>query len=271
VYRVVATDLDGTLLRTDKTISEETIAEFARISGKGVFFIPSTGRTHRELPAAIRDLPFLHYALCCNGAAVYDYKEKRYIYEETIPYELALELLEYTKSIPVYESVVVKGERICKGDDEGNICEYIRNRAVKDILFNFTGACDVKAAFAEKRMDAQKLLLYLDDRADREAVIRDLRERFPQLEISSSGPIYIEVNVKGVDKGKALGNFCRMLNIPLEETIAFGDAENDLTMLDAAGLAVVVENGTEEAKRHADLICPSNNEDGVKAALQKLI
>lgn len=271
MYRVVATDLDGTLLRTDKTISEETIAEFARISGKGVFFIPSTGRTHRELPAAIRDLPFLHYALCCNGAAVYDYKEKRYIYEETIPYELALELLEYTKSIPVYESVVVKGERICKGDDEGNICEYIRNRAVKDILFNFTGACDVKAAFAEKRMDAQKLLLYLDDRADREAVIRDLRERFPQLEISSSGPIYIEVNVKGVDKGKALGNFCRMLNIPLEETIAFGDAENDLTMLDAAGLAVVVENGTEEAKRHADLICPSNNEDGVKAALQKLI
>lgn len=271
MYRVVATDLDGTLLRTDKTISEELMAELARISQKGVLFIPSTGRTHRELPAAIRELPFLHYALCCNGAAVYDYKEKRYIYEETIPYELALELLEYTKSIPVYESVVVNGERICKGDEEGNICEYIRKRAVKDILFNFTGACDVKAAFAAKKRDAQKLLLYLDDRADREAVIRDLRERFPQLEISSSGPIYIEVNVKGVDKGKALGNFCRMLNIPLEETIAFGDAANDLTMLDAAGLAVVVENGTEEAKKRADLICPSNDEDGVKAALRELI
>ena len=271
MYRVAATDLDGTLLRTDKTISEETIAELARISEKGVFFTPSTGRTHRELPAAIRDLPFLHYALCCNGGAVYDYKEKRYIYEETIPYELALELLEYAKSIPVYESVVVNGERICKGDEEGNICEYIRNRAVKDILFNFTGASDVKAAFAAKQLDAQKLLLYLDDRADKTTVIRDLRERFPQLEISSSGPIYIEVNVKGVDKGKALRKFCRMLNIPIEETIAFGDAENDLTMLDAAGLAVVVENGTEEAKKRADLICPSNDEDGVKAALQKLI
>ena len=271
MYRVVAADLDGTLLRSDKTISEETIGELRRITEKGVFFIPSTGRTHRELPGALRKLPFLRYALCCNGGAVYDYREQRYIYEETIPYDLALEVLEYTKTIPVYESVVVNGERICKGKDDGSICEYIRKRAVKDILFNFTGASDVKKAFAAKHSDSQKMLLYLDDRADRETVIRGLRERFPQLEVSSSGPVYIEVNVKGVDKGKALTRFCKMQNIPVEESVAFGDAENDLTMLDAAGLAVVMENGTDEAKRHADMVCPSNDEDGVRIALQKLI
>ena len=62
-----------------------------------------------------------------------------------------------------------------------------------------------------------------------------------------------------------------MQNIPVEESVAFGDAENDLTMLDAAGLAVVMENGTDEAKRHADMVCPSNDEDGVRIALQKLI
>ena len=219
----------------------------------------------------MKDLPFLRYALCCNGGAVYDFAEQRYIYEETIPYALALELLAYVKNLPVYESVVVNGDRLCKGDEAGNICEYIRNRAVKDILFNFTGAYDVREAFAARGQGAQKFLLYLDDRADRETVIRDLRERFPQLEISSSGPIYIEVNVKGVDKGKALANFCRMLGVSLDETIAFGDAENDLTMLDAAGLAVVMANGTEEAKKHADRICHSNDEDGVKAALRELI
>ncbi len=271
MYRVVAADLDGTLLRSDKTISEETIEELRRITEKGVFFIPSTGRTHRELPGALRKLPFLRYALCCNGGAVYDYLEQRYLYEEVIPYDLALEVLEYTKTIPVYESVVVSGERICKGEDDGSICEYIRKRAVKDILFNFTGASDVKKAFAAKHSDSQKMLLYLDDRADRETVIRGLRERFPQLEISSSGPVFIEVNVKGVDKGKALTRFCRMQGIPAEESIAFGDAENDLTMLDAAGLAVVMENGTDEAKRHADMVCPSNDDDGVCIALQKLI
>ena len=271
MYRVVAADLDGTLLRSDKSISEETIAELRRITEKGIFFIPSTGRTHRELPGALRNLPFLRYALCCNGGAVYDYLEQRCIYEKSIPYELALELLEYTRTIPVYESVVVNGERICRGDEAGSICEYIRRRAVKDILFNFTGAADVKKAFAAKKADAQKMLLYLDDRADREEVIRDLKERFPQLEISSSGPYFIEVNVKGVDKGKALVGFCRMQNIPIEESVAFGDAENDLSMLDAAGLAVVMENGTEETKKHADMICPSNDDDGVRVALQKLI
>lgn len=271
MYKVVATDLDGTLLRSDKTISAETRAELQRISEKGVCFLPSTGRTHRELPAALKDLPFLRYALCCNGGAVYDFWEERYIYEHAIPYELALDLLEYAKTLPVYESVVLNGARICRGDEDGNICRYIQNSAVRDILVNFTGVSDVKAAFAAQKMDAQKLLFYLDEGADRETVMGDLRKRFPQLEISSSGPIFIEVNLKGVDKGKALAHFCRLQGIPMSETIAFGDAENDLSMLDAAGLAVVMENGTEEARRHADLICPSNDEDGVRIALQKLI
>ena len=83
MYRVVAADLDGTLLRSDKTVSEETIGELRRITEKGVFFIPSTGRTHRELPEALRKLPFLRYALCCNGGAVYDYLEQRKHYSWT--------------------------------------------------------------------------------------------------------------------------------------------------------------------------------------------
>lgn len=271
MYRVVATDLDGTLLRSDKTISAATVAELQRICEKGVWFLPSTGRTHRELPDALRGLPFLRYAICCNGGAVYDYAEGRYIYEENIPRVLALEVLTYARELPVYESVVFNGERFCRGDEDGTICAYIRNSAVRDILVNFTGVPDVRAAFAATGMGAQKFLFYLDEGADREAVMGDLRERFPQLEISSSGPIFLEVNAKGVDKGKALSNFCRMQGIPTAEAIAFGDAENDLSMLDAAGLAVVMENGTEEAKRHADRLCPSNDEDGVRLALRELI
>ena len=270
MFRVLACDMDGTLLRDDKTVSEETLAELRRLTDIGVLFLPSTGRTHKELPIALRGQPFIKYALCCNGGAVYDYEKDRYIYENAIPFTTALEVLEYAKDLPVYESVVINGERIAQGDGHGVVCEYIRKVAVKDILFNFKGETDVKKAFFDRHMDAQKLLLYLKEGADRQETIDKLRSVFPQLEISSSGPLFIEVNIKGVDKGKALTEFCSLMDVPIEESIAFGDAENDISMLKAAGMAVVMENGTEKAKQYADAICLSNNYDGVRRFCEDL-
>ena len=270
MYRVLALDLDGTLLRDDKTVSDETVNVLRRITEEGAIVLPSTGRTHRELPVFLEKMPFIHYALCCNGGAVYDYVENRYIYEDTIPYDLALEVLEFVKTLPVYESVVVNGERIVKGDENNEVCEYIRNVAVKGILFNLKGALDVKEAFAEKHMNAQKFLLYPAENADKEMIIEKLSSKFPQLAVSSSGPLFVEVNIKGVDKGKALERFCELMNIPIEESMAFGDAENDISMLKSAGKAVVMENGTPETKKYADIICASNNDDGVRKVVEEI-
>ncbi len=128
----------------------------------------------------------------------------------------------------------------------------------------------MKEAFAKRHQDAQKLLLYPGEDADRDEIMNALRSSFPQLEITSSGPKYVEVNIKGVDKGKALKVFCRLMEIPIEESIAFGDAENDISMLEAAGKAIVMENGTPEAKKHADVICASNNDDGVRKMAEEL-
>ena len=111
------------------------------------------------------------------------------------------------------------------------------------------------------------MLLYLDDRADRETVIRGLKERFPQLEISSSGPVFIEVNVKGVDKGKALTRFCRMQGIPAEESIAFGDAENDLPLLTRFENSVAVANATPVAANAARWHIGRADEDAVADAI----
>jgi Cof subfamily protein (haloacid dehalogenase superfamily) len=270
MYRVIACDLDGTLLRDDKTISPETAEILEEINRKGVLFLPSTGRTHRELPEALRGQPFVNYALCCNGGTIYDYIQDRYIFEDAIPYQLALEVLRFIQHLPVFETVVINGERIVKGDENDEICEYIKKVAVKGLQFNFQGAHDVAEAFAKRHRDAQKMLLYLAEGADRQQVMDAISQRFPELLISSSGPLFIEVNIKGVDKGKALKRFCQLMDIPIEESIAFGDAENDISMLDAAGLAVVMENGTPETRKHADLICPSNMNDGVRKTIEEI-
>ena len=270
MYRVLACDMDGTILKDDKTISQETIDELKRITDEGVIFLPSTGRTHRELPTAIRDLPFIHYALCCNGGAIYNYLEGKYIYEKTIPFDLTLEVLEYSKNLPLYAAVVVNGQRIVTGDENDEICEYVRKVAVPDILFNFIGAYDVKKAFEQKKQGAQKILFYVAEGYDRQSIQNDLSTRFPELAVSTSGPLFIEVNIKGVDKGEALKDFCKLMNIPIEESIAFGDAQNDISMLKAAGMSVVTANGTDETKKYADMICPSNNDDGVCKTIKEI-
>lgn len=270
MYKLIATDLDGTLLRSDKTISKETIDLLVRLNDEyGVIFLPSTGRTFRELPKAITALPFLRYALTVNGGGIYDLKLNTYIHEVTIPNTTALQVLEFVKDLPVHPSCVVKGKRMMAGTENDEIDPYIVKVAAKGILPNATGYHNLSQAIQQLGHDVQKMLLYPDDANQRNEIIEKLAIQFPDLSISSSGALFIEVNAKGIDKGVALNKLCQHLNIPIEETIAFGDAENDIPLLDAADYAIVMSNGTEETKKHADEITDSCDNDGLRKSLEK--
>lgn len=117
----------------------------------------------------------------------------------------------------------------------------------------------------------QKIMVYPAALDKKDYVIEELGRRFPELEITTSGPMYVEINAKGIDKGRTLKLLCEKLSMTIDNAIAFGDAGNDLAMLKAAGYAVVPENGTDEAKEFADMICPSCDDDGVRRALEELI
>lgn len=271
MYRIVATDLDGTLLKNDKTISPFTESELKRINDLGVIFLPSTGRTHVEIPEPVRKLPFLRYALCCNGGAVYDYELEKYIFETTIDLSLGLEVLHFLKDYPVCPSFVINGKRYVQGDETDHIPEEILRIMAKGILFNCTGLYELETKVKELNSGIQKMMIYPNKPEYRDEVMAVLSKQFPQLEVSSSGPSYIEVNAKGIDKGVALHKFCDLLNIDIKDTMVFGDAENDIAMLKVAGLSVVMDNGTDKAKEYADQICPSNEDDGVAKTLQEYI
>ena len=271
MYKIVAADLDGTLLRNDKTISPLTREELERINDLGVIFLPSTGRTHVEIPKPVMELPFLNYGLCVNGGAIYDYKEEKYIFQTTIPVETAIEVYHFLKDYPVCPSCVINGRRLVQGDEDGEISDFIKGVMAKGILFNCTGVYDMESEIRKINDDIQKMLVYTLDPKYREEVMKALNDRFPQLQISSSGPSFIEVNANGIDKGVALKRFCELKGVAIEDTMVFGDAENDISMLKAGGLSVVMENGSEETKAVADVICPSNEDDGVALTLQKYI
>ena len=270
MFRLVATDLDGTLLRSDKTISKETEEVLSSLYERDVFFVPTTGRAHIELPGPVRGIAHLRYAITCNGGGVYDYHEQRYIYNFTIDKELGERVLKFSESLPVYPSFVCDGKRYVLAGEDGKIPDHIIKRAARGVLDTAHASRNLYATLEEMQDGLQKIFLYSDDETLTPDIISRLQDAFPELFITTSGPIFIEINAPGIDKGKTLRLLCEHLGIPIEESIAFGDAANDLSMLKAAGCAIVPENGTDEAKALADLPCESCNDDGVRKALVRL-
>ena len=269
-FRLVAADLDGTLLRSDKTISPETDAVLSALYERGVYFVPSTGRTHIELPDPVKAVRDLRYAITCNGGGVYDFQEQQYIFNFTIDKALGERVLRFAESLPVYPTMVCEGQRYIRTEADGKIAGYIVQRAAPGVVEKSKSSADLIAELAGMPSGLQKIFFYAKDAALTAEILAKLRAEFPELAVTTSGKIFVEVNAPGIDKGRTLRLLCGHLDIPIEESIAFGDAANDLAMLKAAGCAVVPENGTDEVKAVADLICESCNDDGVRKALQRL-
>lgn len=266
--RLVASDLDGTLLRSDKTISKETTELLYQLDDEGIVFVPSTGRAHTELPDVIRQLSFLRYAITCNGGGVYDYREEKYVFDFAIDKDPAREVLEYCNKLPVYPTIVYSGKRYIQSDETGGAPTFVKEHAAPGIV---EGACiteNLTNVIETVEGRVHKIMLYPFGNEEKDFVLKELKNRFPSLAITTSGPLFVEVNASGIDKGRTLGLLCEHLNIPIENTIAFGDAANDLAMLKAAGCAVVPENGTDEVKAIADRICPACDEDGFRKTLE---
>lgn len=118
--------------------------------------------------------------------------------------------------------------------------------------------------------EAEKVNIFMADLEEREVLRKELMA-IPELSISSSMYNNLEVNAKGADKGSALLWLADYLGIDREETMSFGDGENDIPMIQAAGIGVAMENALDTVKAAADMITLKNDEDGVAAAIRKII
>ena len=270
LIRLIALDLDGTLLNTQKQLSEENRAALTRAARAGIHIVPTTGRFFDGMPEAVRELPFLRYAITINGAEVADHRTGEELYKADIPLARALELMRYLDTLPVIYD--------CYQDNAGWISQHLKARidsTVKDPHFRRMlhelrkPVPELKAFVTERGRDVQKIQFFIPTPELRQELLETLPKMFPDLAVSSSVSENIEVNAAGATKGKALLGLAERLGIPREGTMAFGDGLNDLSMLEAAGVGVAMENACAEAKAAADYITLSNDEHGVAYAIQK--
>ncbi|MGN0846691.1 MAG: Cof-type HAD-IIB family hydrolase [Kiritimatiellia bacterium] len=271
--RIIALDLDGTLLDSQKRLSSANRAALARAAARGALVVPTTGRFFGMMPQAVRDLPFVRYAITVNGAQVYDRETDTAIVREEIPLETALGVMRLLDGFDViydcyranwgWMSELFKAKAAAYATDE----HYLRmvndfRRPVPELKAHLA------ATAAEG--DVQKIMLFarLDGPRDVTARITEaVNARFPEIKVTSTTWNNLELNIASANKGVALGRFAAHLGLTLANCMALGDGRNDLTMIEAAGVGVAMANAHPDVLAAADYVSLSNDADGVAAAL----
>ena len=267
--RIIALDLDGTLLDSDKNLSEANRAALAAVAAKGILVVPTTGRFFGMMPPAVRDLPFVRYAITVNGAQVYDRETDTAIVREELPLEQALAIMRYLDGFDViYDCYQDNWGRMTQSMQE-KAAEYAQCPHYTKMIREFRKPYpDVKAYLAEQGHDVQKIMLFARDPAVRDAIAADVPRHFDGLAVSSSTFNNLEFNAASAHKGRALERFAEHFGWTLANCMAFGDGLNDLSMVRMAGTGVAMANAAPEVLAAADYVTLSNDEDGVAAALR---
>lgn len=259
--KMIGFDLDGTLLTDQKELGEYTVQILKRAVEEGIVILPITGRPLCGLPEEVTGLTGLRYAITANGARILDLKNAAVLKEQLVSVETAEKILDILGNYDSLREIYYDGtgyaereklEQIDHFFEEGPMAEYVRStrQPVENLMDKFR----------KESREVDKVQGVFADLGEREAALDEIRK----LEgVTITGVLHnnIEVNAAGVDKGNALLWLAQYLGIAPEETMAFGDGNNDITLLEKAGTGVAMKNGIEEVKHAADRITEKTNDE----------
>ena len=280
-FRLVAVDVDATLLRRDGTISPRTRRALGEAIENGLTLAIATGRRRRSAQPILERLALPHYLVASQGAVVW--RNDEIVAHAHLPRESARGALEIIESLgmqAVMFANAAQPETIwVAGDWRANerLATYAqRNRElIKDIVDEALEHDPIQIVVMDSMERLERLNEALTGHAppppsvDPPAQDAPLwRVIFSKSQFTTGGAI--EVVGPGTSKAAALESVCELIACTSHEVIAFGDQVNDLEMLAFAGLGVCMANGTPDAKAAADRVCPSNDEDGIAVTLEEL-
>lgn len=261
MYKIIACDLDETLLRTDRTLSRRDIEAIQKARALGVKFVPATGRGYDTVGGTLAQLGLLdqenEYVISYNGGAITENRGNRLLHFQGLPFELAAELyrrgLEHDVCIHVYTKDMVYAYRLWQSE-----IDYLAGRMeIREVFERDLGFL--------AGQEIAKVLYVNTDRSYLQRIEEDLRDITQDMDVSYSSNRYIEFNRKGVNKGAGLLRLRELLGAEREETIAIGDNLNDLSMIQAAGLGVGVQNAVESMKPLCGYVTRATNDESAVA------
>lgn len=274
--KLVALDLDGTLFNNESMITKENLSAIREIVKHGVHVVISTGRPFMGLPFDQLKDSGIRYAITTNGSAVYEIPTQTCLYEDSMDADFIVPILNFLLTKDIHMDAFIQGKgfspKSCVSAAQKLSCPPSLKKYILDTRIRVDNLAEY---IVEHQLRVQKMTLnfYPDENGvfvDREA-IRQYLEALPTVNCVCGGYHNLEFTKAGIDKGVGLARLAQILSVPMTDTMAIGDSENDLSILKAAGLGIAMANAAEEIKAIADDITLSNEEDGVAAAIRKYI
>ncbi|SCB86833.1 Cof-type HAD-IIB family hydrolase [Weissella bombi] len=265
-YKMLVSDLDETFLNDDGTIHEENVQMVKRAVAQGFKFVPNTGRSFESVQEMLKKLDLYNqagqYVISFNGSAIVENKNNRVIATQDMPISLAKQifaagLINDAVDVHIYTLNQLFIYNVSDSDKKyletrGATYENLRS---DDLSFLDTAQPIMKVIFEHPDMQVRHQI--------HDAVIASVGA--DQVEATYSSDRYVEFNFKGVDKGTASLLLGEKLGITQDEIMAIGDNNNDLKMIQAAGLGISVANGIPAIKEAADVVTARTNNEGAIA------
>ena len=266
--KLLALDLDDTTLSTGGVLTDFSRQALLDAMKSGIEVVVASGRNYTSLPECITGLPGIRYAIVSNGAAIYDIEANTRIAGVHLPPsavkavmdleaqaehcsgEIVIDSVAYAPTLYINDPLKFSPDTLSP-----HIIEYLQN--TRKPVENFYG-------FAmDNNTQIDSINLSFKNSSQRVAFQEKLENLTDEVYMTSSIGHLLEISCRDSGKGSAVRTLFKMLDIPLENTAACGNADNDIDMLKTAAIGAAVENATETCKAAADVIIPKNTENGV--------
>lgn len=264
--KLIAVDVDGTLVNSKGQITARTREALIAATKAGHEVMIVSGRATYGLRHQAQALAFDKFGgilSSFNGGELFDFKEKKVLASHKMDYDLAKEILEFSKDLDL-ELMIFDGDKILTYRPDGYYVKRESEIIDMDIkpIKNLKNGLD----FAPNKF------LFAQDPKKIDKPARELMKKFGDVtEQVKSSRFYYEVMPKGLSKGSSIIEACKIFEIDIKDTIVFGDEMNDISMFEVAGIGVAMGNAVEPIKNIADYVTKSNNEDGIAYYLENFV
>ncbi len=266
--KLVASDLDGTLLTSNKQLTDRLKTAIKAITDKGIYFIPATGRVYDAVPDDVKALP-VKYIITSNGARVYDPKAKTDIAQNYIPPEDVDFILDTANGLHVIIEIFMDNKAYIDEKAYNDLYSYNLTEGHAGYILETRIPVNIDELIKTKKAELENINIIFADPETRFDVIRKFKD-YGKASVTTSSPNNVEITSLKATKGNALKEICTLLDISRENVLALGDSDNDLDMIAFAGCGVAMANASDHVKDASDMITATCDENGAALILERL-
>ena len=267
MIKLIALDIDGTLLTSQRKIGEETLSALRLAHDSGCAIVLATGRAFGSLQNVAEMLGCADFAVTSSGGGVF-HVDGEMLYAQDMPAHSVRAVMDTVKSFGILPELYIKGRAYASDYQLDNMAGWGLPEKTQGYVLSTRVRIDDYEAFVEENIHLIEGVDVLTAPPEIRHPLRSALEKIDGIAVTSSSPWYVDINTVGVTKASGLMQLGMILNIDRSEMMAFGDAENDIPMIEYAGIGVAMGNASEDVKARADFLTDTNDAEGIAKTLK---